>query len=226
MPDQPPPQPLPPSLEPVPLPWQKRAFDLLFAGGLLLLSAPVFALGFAGIILEHLALGRPRAPLFYTEVRVSQGRPFAFRKFNIFRPGVIEALRQGGQFIHTKTLERDGRSLSLVGTVLQRAYLDELPQLLSILLGDMSVVGPRPRNLEIYEQGLAKGEHFRTVLKAGLTGMVQAHKDLPGLNMDKQADMDRQYHHYQLTHGPWQLFRLDLSLIRRTVALMAKAKGL
>lgn len=214
------------ALAPVPLPWPKRAFDLAFAGGLLLVSAPVFMLAFVGIVLEHLLRGRPRAPLFYTEIRVSQGRPFAFRKFNIFKPGVIEAMRQNGQFIHTKTLEHDGQSLSLVGTILQRAYLDELPQLLSILLGDMSVVGPRPRNLEIYEQGLARGEHFRTVLKAGLTGMVQAHKDMPGLNMDKQASMDQEYLEFQLNHGPWQHFLLDMRLIRRTVILMAKAKGL
>ncbi|MBI4800704.1 MAG: sugar transferase [Desulfarculus sp.] len=225
MPQEPTPQP-PATLAPMPLPWLKRAFDLVFAGGLLLLSAPVFVLAFVGIILEHLLRGQARAPLFYTEPRVSQGRPFAFRKFNIFRPGVIEAMRQNGQFIHTKTLEHDGQSLSLVGTILQRAYLDELPQLLSILLGDMSVVGPRPRNLEIYEQGLARGEHFRTVLKAGLTGMVQAHKDLPGLNMDKQASMDQEYLDFQMQHGPWRLFLLDMKLIRRTVTLMAKAKGL
>lgn len=218
--------PLPPALEPVPLPWLKRGFDLVFAAGLLTVSAPVFVLGFAGIFLEHLLLGRPATSLFYTETRVSQGRAFAFRKFNIFKPGVVEGMRQRGQFIHTKDLEQDGRSLSFVGTILQRTYLDELPQLLSILNGDMSVVGPRPRNLEIYEQGLAKGEYFRSVLKAGLTGMVQSQKDMPGLTMDKQASMDQEYLDFQQSHGSWQLFLLDMRLIRRTVLIMAKAKGL
>ncbi len=218
--------PLPANLRPVPLPWLKRCFDLAFAMTLITFSAPIFILAFAGIFLEHLLRGRPRGSLFYTETRVSQGRAFDFRKFNIFKPGVIEDMRRQGRFIHTKNLEQDGRSLSVVGTILQRTYLDELPQLFSILLGDMTVVGPRPRNLEIYEQGLAKGEYFRGVLKAGLTGMVQSQKDLPGLTMDKQASMDQEYLDFQRSHGAWQLFRLDLRLIRRTVLLMAKAKGL
>ncbi|MFH1034457.1 MAG: sugar transferase [Pseudomonadota bacterium] len=218
--------PLPLSQKPVPLPWLKRGFDLAFALVLITFSAPVYLLGFAGIFLEHLLRGHARDSLFYTETRVSQGRAFAFRKFNIFKPGVVEGMRARGQFIHTKDLEQDGVSLGWVGTVLQRTYLDELPQLFSILLGDMSVVGPRPRNLEIYEQGLAKGEYFRGVQKAGLTGMVQANKDMPDLTMDKQASMDQEYLDFQQNHGPWPLFVLDMRLIRRTLLIMAKAKGL
>ncbi len=210
----------------VPMPLAKRAFDLLFAGGLLALSAPIFLLVLAGIWLEQRLAGHQRAPLFYTEARVSQGRPFNFRKFNIFKPGVIEGMRRRGQFIHTKLLERDGHSMSLMGRILQRTYLDELPQLLSIISGDMTVVGPRPRNLEVYEEGLAKGETFRSSLKAGLTGVVQANKGQPGMGMAQQADMDWEYLEYQLGHGAWQRFRRDMSLVLRTLLVMAKARGL
>ncbi|CAO0821805.1 Sugar transferase [Desulfarculales bacterium] len=217
---------MPSFLRPLPLPWLKRGFDLAFAIILNTLSAPVFLLASAGIFLEKPAPGTVGGFAFLHRGAGAPGSSFRLRKFNIFKPGVIEGVQQRGQFAHTKDLRQNDRSLSIAGTMLQRAYLDELPQLFSILAGDTTVVGPWPRNLEIYKQGLAKGDFFRGVLKAGQTSMVQSQKDLPGLTMDKQASMDQEELEFQQNHRSWQLFLLDLSLICRTVVLMAKAKRL
>ena len=109
----------------------KRALDAVLAGAGLLALLPVFALVSAAIVLED--GGSP----FFRQVRVGRGgRPFRIWKFRSMRRGA-EAL--GPQL----TRARDPR-ITRVGAVLRRYKLDELPQLLNVLAGDMSLVGPRP----------------------------------------------------------------------------------
>jgi lipopolysaccharide/colanic/teichoic acid biosynthesis glycosyltransferase len=110
----------------------KRAFDVVTASiGLLLLSPLLLAV--AGAIMA----GSP-GPVFYRGVRVGRkGQPFRIFKF---RTMVVDADRLGG----ASTADDDPR-ITRVGAFLRRHKLDELPQLLNVILGDMSLVGPRPQ---------------------------------------------------------------------------------
>lgn len=110
----------------------KRGFDLFFSFVGLIILVPLFFAIAAAIKLES------RGPVFYRGVRIGlEGQKFRIFKF---RTMVADADRRGG----TSTKEDDPR-LTRMGRFLRRFKLDELPQLLNVLAGDMSFVGPRPQ---------------------------------------------------------------------------------
>lgn len=108
----------------------KRLFDLIAAGlGLALLALP-------GLLVALAIKLDSRGPVFFRQERVGRGgRPFRIHKFRSMR---VDAERQG-----QLTVGADAR-ITRVGGWLRRSKLDELPQLIDVLLGDMSLVGPRP----------------------------------------------------------------------------------
>lgn len=109
----------------------KRAFDLLAAGVGLLVLSPLLAVVALAVALDS------RGPVFFRQARVGRGgRSFRIVKFRTMRPRAEEA---GGQL----TVAGDPR-VTRVGALLRKTKLDELPQLINVVVGDMSLVGPRP----------------------------------------------------------------------------------
>ncbi len=176
----------------------KRIFDIVCSLSVLTVFSPIIIFFLLAIIFEHIVRRRPLDPLLYSETRFSQGEPFTLYKLNIFKHNVVLEMRSRGEFIHTKKLERNG-SLIYIGWILKQIYLDELPQFFNILRGDMSLVGPRPVNKEVYQELLARGVTDKSKVKAGLTGNYQSYKDTVGKRSD---DMDREYVEYYSTQ-PW-----------------------
>ncbi|MCF8033101.1 MAG: sugar transferase [Desulfarculaceae bacterium] len=209
---------------PIKTPFLKRCFDIAFSGLILALTLPLFVAAMVAIALENRLRGQ-KGPLFYLEPRISQGRQFHFRKFFIFKPEVIQRLKDEGTFIHTKFLEWDGVSLTRVGRILQRSYLDELPQMINIFVGDISVVGPRPVNLEVYEEALERGVLNWKVLRTGITGPYQSLKG-HGLTRQDQYLLDRTYVEMVRTKPGNEVLRADLKMVGRTFLVMARAQGL
>ena len=113
----------------------KRLFDLCFSTLLLLLSSPLFLIVAVAIKLDS------KGPVFFRQERVGlNGRPFKICKF---RTMVEDAAEIGPQI----TPSNDPR-ITRVGAFLRKWYLDEIPQLINVLKGEMSVVGPRPETPE------------------------------------------------------------------------------
>ena len=143
----------------------KRAFDIVCASIALVLASP-FLLGTA--IAVKLEDG---GPVFYRQVRLTQnGRRFQILKFRSMR---VDAEKDGVARLAT---EHDDR-ITRVGHVIRAIRFDELPQILNILRGDMSFVGPRPERPEIaaqYEQEMPAFS-LRLQVKAGLTGTAQVY---------------------------------------------------
>jgi lipopolysaccharide/colanic/teichoic acid biosynthesis glycosyltransferase len=139
----------------------KRIFDLFFAGLGLLLLAPVLFLIAVCIRLDS------SGPTFYRGVRIGRhGRPFRIFKFRTMRP---DAERVGS----TSTGQNDPR-ITRVGRWLRPWKLDELPQLLNVLTGEMSIVGPRP---EVEEHTSAYTEEEKIILTVlpGITDYASIH---------------------------------------------------
>ena len=115
-----------------PLPWWKRSFDVAVAGGGLLLAAPLF-----GLIALVVKLTSP-GPVFFRQVRCGTGGS----RFEILKFRKMAESVRGGDRVTT----RGDFRLTPVGRVLERTKLDELPQLINVLRGEMSIVGPRPED--------------------------------------------------------------------------------
>ena len=162
----------------VPIAWQKRAFDIAFSLLLLVILSPIIVLILAGIAVDGALVPGHRGPFFLTEERGSEGKIFHLPKFRIIRMDAFREIRKTQKFQHIKPMESDPANVTKVGAVLKKFYFDELPQLFSILTGDMSFVGPRPWPLEAYYEELEKGIFRKRLIRPGLTGLVQATKGI------------------------------------------------
>jgi len=143
----------------------KRGFDLLVAGAAILLLSPVMLLVALAIWLED------RGPVFYRQMRMGlDGKSFSILKFRSMRVG---AEAETGAVWAAKDDPRRTR----VGGIIRSWSLDELPQLWNVLIGDMSVIGPRPERPEFVEQFRAEFPHYmlRHKVRAGMTGWAQVH---------------------------------------------------
>ena len=143
----------------------KRAFDLMVATAALLVFSPVMLAVAIAIWLED------RGPIFYRQVRMGlDGKPFDIVKFRSMRVG---AETQSGAV----WAEKDDPRRTKIGRVIRAWSLDELPQLWNVVVGDMSVVGPRPERPQFVEQFRAEFPHYmlRHKVRAGMTGWAQVH---------------------------------------------------
>ena len=179
----------------------KRAFDVAFAAGALILSAPVWLIAAALVKLQD------GGPVFFRQDRSGlHGRPFFVLKF---RSMTVDAERHGAR----QSTPGDAR-ITRVGRWLRATAMDELPQLWNILVGDMSVVGPRalrPGEVEAQGPGVfvrledVPGFALRSSVRPGLTGVAQiyARRDLPR----------RQKFRYDRLYIRRQSFALDIRLV-------------
>lgn len=141
----------------------KRGMDILLCGIAMIPAAPIMLIVAAAIKLED------GGPVFYKQKRMTQwGREFDILKF---RSMIVDAEKYAGAVLAT---EEDPR-ITKVGKVIRAIRLDELPQLLNILKGDMSIVGPRPERKVIAEEYYKEIPEFsyRLKVKGGLTGYAQ-----------------------------------------------------
>lgn len=188
----------------------KRLLDLAFGvlgGAVFLLLLPVVAVV---IRLDS------RGPIFYRQERMGRhGTVFTVIKF---RSMVKDAERDGTAQWATKD---DGR-ITRVGRFLRKTRLDELPQILNVLRGEMSMVGPRPERPQFIEKLQQQIPFYRTRLaaKPGLTGWAQVNYGYGASVND--ALIKLQYDLFYLKH---QSIWFDLKILLRTVAVVLKMKG-
>jgi len=193
----------------------KRALDLTIAGTMLLLCLPLFAVVAVAIYLEN------PGPIFFIQKRVGlNGRLFPFFKF---RSMIVNAEALKAELARQNEsadgvifkMKRDPR-VTIVGRFIRRFSIDELPQVLNVIRGEMSIVGPRPPvPREVEQYGFR--ERQRLMVKPGLTCIwqVSGRSDVP---FHQQVEMDFQYIREQ---SLWA----DLALIVRTVPAVLLGKG-
>lgn len=187
----------------------RRGLDVLISLVALILIAPLLALTALAV-----ALSSP-GPVFYVQERAGLGgKPFRLIKFRSMR---VDAEAGGAQW----AAERDPR-VTPVGRFLRLTRLDELPQLLNVLSGSMSLVGPRPERPVFIEQLQAVIPHFadRTVVRPGITGWAQVNYPYGASIEDAREKLA--YDLYYLRHRSlW----LDLRIMLLTVGVMCNRSG-
>ena len=157
----------------------KRAFDISLAAVALIAAAPVFVLIAILIKLDS------RGPIIFKQERVGKGfRPFLIYKF---RTMVINAPRLGGPI----TYGNDSR-ITGAGRILRRTKLDELPQLVNVLKGDMSFVGPRPEVRQYVELFRPEYEHILQV-RPGLTDLASLKYSDEASILGQSEDPEEEY---------------------------------
>ena len=192
----------------------KRLFDIVVATTALLLLTPLLLLIAVLILIDS---GRP---ILFSQTRVGEhGRLFKMLKF---RTMVRDAEKLLPQLVAIDELDhpmfklpRDPR-VTGVGRVLRRASLDELPQLLNILRGDMSLVGPRPEQVELVER-YAEQHRFRLAVKPGMTGPMQVY-GRGNLTFEERLAVERDYVE-NISIGR------DLRILALTVAPVVSGRG-
>lgn len=180
----------------------KRAFDIVLSGISLVLLSPLFLIIYTAIRLED------GGPAFYLQERITlNNRHFMIYKF---RSMIVDAEKDGRP---RPAGEKDDR-ITKVGRIIRACRIDELPQLVNILKGDMSIVGPRPErweHCEKYSREIPEWE-FRNKVRGGLTGYAQVYGKYNTTALDK-LKLDLIYiTNYSLL--------LDLQIIFETVKIL------
>ncbi|WP_338729852.1 sugar transferase [Haladaptatus sp. DJG-WS-42] len=187
--------------------WQdymvKRAFDVVFSLVGLVLLAPVMVLIALAVKLDS------RGPVFYSQERTAE-RGETFRVYK-FRSMVVDAESGSGAKISEEDAGGVDPRVTRVGRILRKTHLDEIPQLWSILKGDMSVVGPRPERPELdVEMEIDTGRwNSRWFVKPGLTGLAQV-SGATGTNPKEKL-------HHDIEYIQQQSFSFDLKIIARQI---------
>jgi lipopolysaccharide/colanic/teichoic acid biosynthesis glycosyltransferase len=207
----------------VPYPLAKQVFDRVVATLLLLLALPLLLVAALLIALDMLFVPRDRGPWFYRERRITRGREFDVLKFRVLRRSALEELA-GKQGSYARQYEEDTSNLTWAGAIIKRIYADELPQLFSVLRGELSLVGPRPWPVPMVEKQVADGHDYRLRITAGWTGPAQVRKDI-GRKGESTA-LDLEYVGLCRTLGGMKLLRYDLGILRQSIGTMLRGRGL
>jgi lipopolysaccharide/colanic/teichoic acid biosynthesis glycosyltransferase len=203
-------------------PVAKRVEDKVVAAGLALALAPFFALAYGAMAVGSVRRPGDRGPWLYRERRISRGREFDLLKLRTLREDVVDAMPAGA---HARQFEGDETNLTWAGRrVLKPWYLDELPQLLNVLRGDMSLVGPRPWPPPMVAKQVETGLTYRNDVVAGWTGPAQVQKGVAETAGYAELDLD---YVSTLRAGPaLAIVRRDLGILWRTVTVIARGEGL
>lgn len=197
----------------------KRICDLFFSVGALALSLP---LTLPLMLLIRLS---SRGPAIYGQQRIGRGgKPFMCYKFRTMYADAdqrLEALLQNDPALQaewhaSRKLKRDPR-VTRIGTFLRKTSLDEIPQFLNVLKGDMSVVGPRPVVAEEITVHYGPKAHKILTVRPGITGIWQ----VSGRNDTSYAErvaLDE----YYVDHRSWWI---DLKLFTKTIPALLTRKG-
>ena len=183
----------------------RRSFDIIVASSALVATSPLLAAALVAIVLE--SRGHP----IYRQRRIGlDGRPFDVIKL---RTMVLGAESMGaGMAVN----ENDPR-ITRVGALLRRFSVDELPNLINVLRGDMSIVGPRP-TIPVQVERYDERQLGRLSVRPGITGWAQVN-GRTSLPWSERIELDL----YYVEHRSW---RLDLEIILRTARILVTGHGL
>ena len=186
----------------------KRIMDVIICLAVLPIALPLIILGCIAMAITS------KGPVVFTQKRVGlRNKPFTMFKIRT----MIHS--KNGYLDHT--VKNDGR-ITKVGQLLRKTKIDELPQLINVLRGDMSLIGPRPERLDIVAQFTKQNDYYqyRHSIKPGITGWAQVNKPMatPEENLEKLE--------YDLYYINNHSLKLDVQILARTVGVVKNMESL
>ena len=199
----------------------KRVFDIGFSLFAITLTSPVML-----SIAIMIKLKSPEGPIFFTQKRLGYaGKKFRVIKFRTMIPNAEDVLEKmlsenkeiRNEYLKYRKLKNDPRIIPVIGDILRKTSLDELPQFFNVLLGEMSVVGPRPYIEEEFYKHSKTHVDIITSVKPGVTGYWQV-TDRNAATFNGRVDSDIEY-------VKNQNLLLDIKIIFQTVVVMVFRRG-
>ena len=182
----------------------KRLFDIVASAGLLVVLSPVFA-----VVALVLLLTPNSSIIFKQERRGRGGKPFMIYKF--------QTMKKNTPNVATADLENPDQYITRPGSFLRRTSLDELPQLVNILKGDMSFVGPRPLISSEIRAHRLRLEYGVYAFRPGLTGLAQVN-GRDNITLVKKMKLDKFYCDH------WSI-KADIAILFQSVGVTIKQEG-
>ncbi len=183
----------------------RRAFDVAVAGAVLLVASPLLVAAIVAIRLE--SAGHP----IYRQRRIGRGG----HEFDMLK---LRTMVMGAERIGAGMAVNEGDTrITRVGAFLRRLSLDELPNLLNVLRGEMAIIGPRP-TIQVQVAQYTERQRGRLAVKPGITGWAQVN-GRAALPWSERIELDLWY----IEHRSW---RLDLLILWRTLVLLVTGRGL
>ncbi len=183
----------------------RRLFDVVVAAAALVVTSPVLLAALVAIRVET-----PGHPIYRQRRIGKDGRPFDMLKLRTMVAGA-ESMGSG-----LAVNEGDPR-ITRVGAFLRRFSIDELPNLVNVLRGDMAIVGPRP-TVQVQVAQYTERQRGRLAVKPGLTGWAQVNGRAK-LSWVERIELDLWY----IEHRSW---RLDLEILLRTAKIIVAGEGI
>lgn len=208
--------------EPLPERLFKSLFDKLMAVMLLAFSLPILLLLKVAYVIEGIVIPENKGPMLFYYWGISAGKKMKKWKIRLIKTKYIDPAGARRHDWIAFSAEWTPESRTYVGAFAKKWYLDELPQFWSVLIGDMSIVGPRPLSVLHYERDKAQGNVTRSLLKGGLLGLGHINK---GTTEMGNSLYEYQYIDEYLNRSSFALLRLDLWIIWKGINVIFKGGG-
>ncbi|WP_233070604.1 sugar transferase [Motilimonas eburnea] len=198
----------------------KRAFDLIIATTALVMLLPLFPLIALAIKFDS------NGPVLFSQPRIGRAKAQQTAIFNMlkFRTMVADAERYSGAVWAQKSDPR----ITRMGKFLRKTRLDEIPQLINVVRGDMSLVGPRPERPGFYaklEQAIPYFAERTYEVSPGITGLAQVNQGYDTCIEDVKNKVAFDHGYALSLSSPWRWLKTDCAILLKTLLVMITGRG-